>query len=635
MATNHIPEEADTAVMNVVVIQEPVKDILVQEWNLKLKNKVLVKATEVPNHDQCKPTTLKDMQKGPQGENNSLGLALLATMEVMESNKGNFFVNGGQYGREYVFLLPFVSDKLKGGKHASPKEWLQINIKFTKAAALDPSYEEVELPLENKVGAIEYPIAFLAHEIRNPLSVLEAIGHEMQDFPDVTNCSENALDILAASEFIKGIVDDVLTWVRSDLHDINLACVPFDMVDMFERLKKQWARQLRSKGGLVVLHVELDKGIPKVLYGDPVRLKHVIWNLFANAVRFTTKGSISFTVKPFGGEYLPGGTKVVELALAFQGEFTISDTGRGVKAQDFFKLMKPFAQISNIDQADSGIGLGMAIVGKLLKLMKGELVLTSQEGKGCTFQLVIPFNRSAPPDQAGQALTPMVPAVTLTTTPSEPLSPTLEPFSPTSPPPVTFEAETLPSVPLKLPTKGQLDEPQPQSVRKEQGGSSGDDVIESESATTSKEKRKNKTSKRKPFEKYKMEVFLVDDNITILKLMSVRLERLVTKVSTAPNGLVAINEIRDRHEQKKACPDLIMMDLQMPVMDGYDAMKALQEMKCDSHVVVLSSVPPTGSNTDEVIALGASDMYAKPIAQHVLLQLLKKVAGERGISTGA
>eukprot|EP00457_Paulinella_chromatophora_P001567 gb/GEZN01001569.1/.p1 GENE.gb/GEZN01001569.1/~~gb/GEZN01001569.1/.p1 ORF type:complete len:864 (-),score=89.90 gb/GEZN01001569.1/:343-2934(-) len=608
MATKEVPNEVvDVVTMDVEVIETATKEGLVNKWKSSLKNKDFRYSIDWQRFETLDISSLSPLPKR-KPDKSILGLAVVAIIDVMEANQGYMLVERGQYGKDYIFLFPLFT---RSATFQPPEQWLCVRIQFARRVGLAERFTEIPLAWKDDAAVIVYPISFLAHEICNPVSVLETIGHEMQECQEIKNGSEIASDILAASDFINTIVNDVLTWVKSDLHEFKLDCVPFDIVDVLKILKKQWEWQVISKGGAVELRVHLDETSPKIVYGDPVRLKQIVWNLFANALKFTTKGTITFTAKSFTGQYLEGGTKIVERepnvvipkeALAFQEEFIMIDTGLGVDQADFVKLMRPFAQIHTIDQAQSGVGLEMAIVGKLVRLMMGELLIKSSEGSGWTFQLIIPFPRK--PTKLERK-----PSIVKDKLPS---SPRLVPSTPSSPPPAllslisaieVYEAPLLKSSRLR--------------------------PVAQEPFKLENPIRKGKSLVKEPRSvsptKYDIEVLIVNENVTILKNMSRRLERLVTKVSTASNGLQAVNMLRSRLEGKLPHPDLIIMDLLMSAMDGCETMQAIREINCKSRIVVLSSVPHTERNFTEVVAHGASDLFNKPMAHDDLLRVIQEV----------
>eukprot|EP00457_Paulinella_chromatophora_P001299 gb/GEZN01001301.1/.p1 GENE.gb/GEZN01001301.1/~~gb/GEZN01001301.1/.p1 ORF type:complete len:892 (+),score=82.55 gb/GEZN01001301.1/:154-2829(+) len=611
MTTKEVPNElVDVVTMDVGVIETATKEDLVNKWKLRLKNKEFRYAMDWNNFEAADISSLSPLPKR-KPDKSILGLAVVAVIDVMEANQGHILVERGQHGKDYIFLFPLFTQSTT---FQPPEQWLCVHIQFAQTVGLAERFTEIPLTCKEDAVAIVYPISFLADEIRNPVSVLEIIGHEMQECREIKNGSEIASDILAASDFINATVNDVLTWVKSDLHEFKLDCVPFDIVDVLKILKNQWERQLISKGGAVELRVHLDETIPKIVYGDPVRLKHIVWNLFANALKFTTKGTITFTAKPFTGQYLEGGIKIVERApnvvmskqaLAFQEEFIMMDTGLGVDQANFFKLMKPFAQIHTIDQAQSGVGLGMAIVGKLVRLMLGELLIKSSEGTGCTFQLIIPF--SCKPTKL--ELKPLILKHKLRS------SSTLEPLTPIASSPQPAPLSTISAIEV-------YEAPLVESSRL---SPVADKPFKLENPITKEKPLVKEPSSVSPT-KYDMEVLIVNENVTILKMMSRRLERLVTKVSTASNGLQAVNMLRSRLEAKLDCPDLIIMDLQMSKMHGYETMQTIRDIKCKSRIVVLSSVPRTENFFTEVVAHGASDLFNKPMTQDDLLKVIQEVS---------
>ena len=227
------------------------------------------------------------------------------------------------------------------------------------------------------MAASEAKSAFLSnmsHEIRTPINAMlgmnEMILRESDDRTVITY-SEN---IKTAGKNLLGLVNDILDFSRIEAGKIEIIPVEYDLSSMIIDLLNMIDSRADEKG--LVLKPEIDKDIPKSLMGDEIRLKQIITNLLTNAVKYTEKGTVSFTL---GYERIAGEDDSVLLKVC------VSDTGIGIKEEDMSKLFLEFQRIEDRNRNIEGTGLGMSITRSLLALMGSELKVESSYGVGSSF----------------------------------------------------------------------------------------------------------------------------------------------------------------------------------------------------------------------------------------------------------
>ena len=238
--------------------------------------------------------------------------------------------------------------------------------------------QEYNRKAENAAAASEAKSAFLSnmsHEIRTPINAVlgmnEMILRESRE-PNVIEYSEN---IRTAGNTLLGIINDILDFSKIEAGKMEIIPVDYDLSSMFNDLVNMIHTRADAKGLDILL--DFDQETPKLLFGDEVRVKQVITNILTNAVKYTEKGSVTFSV---GFERILEAPDSVLLCVA------VRDTGIGIKPEDMEKLFSKFERIEEKRNRNvEGTGLGMAITMNLLDKMGSSLQVESTYGAGSTF----------------------------------------------------------------------------------------------------------------------------------------------------------------------------------------------------------------------------------------------------------
>ena len=228
-------------------------------------------------------------------------------------------------------------------------------------------------------------LANMSHEIRTPMNAILGMSYlALQTGLDERQ--RNYVDkVHRAAESLLGIINDILDFSKIEAGRLEIEDIPFKLGDVLDQLATLVGMRAEEKG--LELLFALPPGLPTALVGDPSRLGQVLLNLSNNAVKFTEHGEVTVAV-----------TEIARDAQRVTLRFEVRDTGIGLGPEARARLFQPFTQAdASTSRRYGGSGLGLAICRHLVERMGGEIGVDSEPGRGSSFHFSLPFGLQAEP----------------------------------------------------------------------------------------------------------------------------------------------------------------------------------------------------------------------------------------------
>ncbi len=529
--------------------------------------------------------------------------------------------------------------------------------------ALKLAMEEAESANRSKSAFV----ANMSHEIRTPMNGIIGMANFLLD-TDLTHEQREYAQIVAHSaDSLLMILNDILDFSKIEAGKLEFETIDFNMRSAIEETAQLIAHKAHEKQLELVCMV--DPQVPSLLRGDPGRLRQVLTNLADNAIKFTSQGEVSITVK-----------LEQELDRSVELRFEIKDTGIGIPADRMDRLFKSFSQVdASTTRRYGGTGLGLAICKRLIEMMDGKIGVKSREGEGATFWftarfqcqsltedlqngipglfknkriLIVDDNRSnrevlstylrgwgclhssaasAPealqllheardadrpfdlaiidqrmPDMDGKAL-----GMAIKASPS--LSATLM---------VLLTSGGMQGDAFRMKEIGfsaYLRKPVKQSMIYDCLVTVFGDPGHEEEVGLAEEDPVTRHSLREARRK-QIRVLLVEDNPINRKVALKMLESFGIPADTANNGEEALQRLQEKHY------DLALMDVQMPEMDGFEATRRIRESSADGRFKDLFIIAMTANamkgDREKCLRVGMDDYISKPVDAEELLAKL-------------